>query len=116
MNKIEIINLIKSKIIKEYTIENISSLSLEEFRIYIIDLFKLIYDNKDTYNLSYIDFRDFLNEFYFNIDVENINIQNRFILLVEEIALNYACEPYLWNSSFKEFKIKIIKDLNSGIY
>ena len=116
MNKIEIVNSIKNKIIKEYTIENISNYSLEEFEIYILDLFRLIYNYKDSYNLSYLDFRGFLDEFYYDKYVENINIQNRFILLVDELALHYAHEPYLWDSPFNEFKNKVIKDINSGIY
>jgi hypothetical protein len=57
-----------------------------------------------------------LDKFYYNLDIKDIKIENRFELLLEELALYYAHEPYLWDSSFIEFKNKVIKDLNSGIY
>ena len=117
MDRDFIINKIKSKISNEINNECISKLSFVEYQSFVLDFFNFIFQYRDDFDLNYLDFREFLDEYYYNLEFDNDDkITNRITLFIEELTLHYAIEPYFWDSSFEVFKNKILKEINPKDY
>lgn len=107
-----IIKKIFTKISNELTYEKVCTPLLDEYRDTIFRLFRFINQYKDKYQLNCYDFRDFLNEFYYHLDLKSDWEENRYTLIIDELANYYTNEPYYWNSPFEIYLIKLEKILS----
>lgn len=112
MNRELIINEIKKKLLEELTYEKICSINIDDFRNTVIELFGFINIYKDEYRLNCYDFRKFLDKIYYDLDLKKDWEENRFTLIIGELAIYYTQEPYFWNTTFEEYKIKLNKLLS----
>ena len=109
MNRELVIDKVKTKISEDLSFEKIINSTIDEYTTTVIGLFNYINHYKDEYALNCYDFRGFLNELYKNLDLKNDFEENRYTLIIGELAIHYTNEPYFWNSSFEIFLIKLHK-------
>ena len=107
-----IINEIKKKLLVELTYEKICFINIDGYRNTVIELFSFINDYKDEYSLNSYDFREFLDKIYYELDLKKDWEENRFTLIIGELANYYTKEPYFWNTPFEEYKTKLNKLLS----
>lgn len=108
-----IIKQIQEKLEIELRLENISKMTLDEYRDFIISLFEYINLYKDKYLLTYLDFREFARGLIYKYDFED-SCSERLAFFIDELGVFYTPPPYFWDSNFEDFKHKMEKDVSKG--
>lgn len=111
-----IIKQIEEKLSIELRPENISKMTLNEYRDFIISMFEYINLYKDKYLLTSLDFREFANDFVYNYeDDDEDNCGERVRFFMDELAILYTFHPpFFWDSNFEDFKYKMKRNVTKG--
>ena len=112
-----IIKQIEEKLSIELRPENISKMTLDEYRNFIISMFEYTNLYKDKYLLTYLDFREFANDFIYNYDDDDYddNCGERVRFFMDELAILYTYHPpFFWDSNFEDFKYKMERHVTKG--
>jgi len=113
----KIIKQIEEKLSTELKAEKFSKFNLNEYRDFIISMFEYINQYKDKYLLTYLDFREFANDFIYNYDDDGYddNCSERVRFFMDELAILYSHnQPHFWDSNFEDFKHKMERDVTKG--
>lgn len=107
-----IIKQIQEKLAIGLQPENISKMTLDEYRDFIISMFEYINLYKDKYILTSLDFKEFANDFIYNYE-DNCGERVRFFK--DELAILYTYyPPFFWDSDFEDFKYKMKQHVTKG--
>lgn len=106
-----VIKKIENRLIEDLSYHKICNSDIEEYKKTVIELFRFISSYIAEYNLKCYDFRRFLDDFYFDLDLKNDFEVNRYTLIIDELAVYYTSEPYFWDTPFNVFIDKINKML-----
>ena len=87
--------------------EKVCSHVLNDFKHNVLELFKYLDIYKDKYTLDCYDFREFLADFWYHLDKKNDWEENRYALIIEELAIYYTNEPLFWNTPFDLYLTKL---------
>ncbi|MCF2218678.1 hypothetical protein H9Q08_05115 [Chryseobacterium sp. PS-8] len=112
-----IIKQIQEKLKIELRPENISKMTLDEYRDFIISTFEYINLYKDKYLLTSLDFREFANDFVYNYEDDGYedNCSERVRFFMDELAIIYTYNPpFFWDSNFEDFKYKMKRHVTKG--
>jgi hypothetical protein len=94
-----IIKKIEDKLSIELRPENISKMTLDEYRDFIISIFEYINLYKDKYLLTYSDFRKFANNFIYDYEDDGYedNCGERVRFFMDELVILYTYHPpFFW--------------------
>jgi len=108
-----IIKKIKDKLKTDLVPTNICSLTLDEYRNFVISLFEYINSYKDKYVLTYHDFREYADTIYRENEFEDDCLE-RLAFIIDELGVFYTQSPHFWDSSFENFKDKMIRNISKG--
>lgn len=108
MEKELVVETIKLKLLNELTYEKVCSVHIDEYRKNVVELFDFINIYKDDYSLDCFDFRELLDKVFYNSSCDEDWEVNRLGLIIDELAIYYAKEPYFWNTPFEEYKSKLL--------
>lgn len=105
-SKIKIEEL-KNIIEKELSYDYISELSVDEYRKFIYDFFKILNSYKEQ-GIKKVDIEDFINKLYTSQSShfkEDVTKEDMFSFITEEI-LNFCPSPFFWDISLNEYMQK----------
>jgi len=107
-----VIEKIKNRLLEDLSFGKICDSNIDEYKITVIELFSFISCYLAEYDLKCYDFREFLDDFYFHLVLENDFEVNRFTLIIDELTIYYASEPYFWEIPFDIYIDKLNKMLS----
>ncbi|WP_295232000.1 hypothetical protein [uncultured Chryseobacterium sp.] len=99
----ELKNIIK----EELNYNNISNLSIDEYRKFIYDFFKILTSYKQQ-GIKKADIEDFINKLYTSqsSNFKNDIIKEDMFSFITEEMLNFCPSPFFWDISLEEYMEK----------
>lgn len=112
-----IIRKILEKLYVEFNPENLSKLTLDQYRDFFFSIFEYINLYKSKYHLKEEDFVEFSKTIHYkyNYDEYEDNCWERVAFFMDELIFCFSTPPpYFFHSSFEDFKNKLKKDFTEG--
>jgi hypothetical protein len=112
-----IIRKILEKLYVEFNPENLSRLTLDQYRDFFFSVFEYINLYKNKYHLTEEDFVEFSKNIHlkYNYDEYEDNCWERVAFFMDELIFRFSTPPpYFFHSNFEDFKNKLKSDFTEG--
>jgi len=112
-----IIRKILEKLYIEFNPENLSNLTIDEYRDFFFSIFEYINLYKEKYHLTEKDFVEFSKTIHdrYNYDKYEDNCWERVAFFMDELIFCFSTPPpYFFHSNFEDFKNKLKRDFTEG--
>ena len=112
-----IIRKILEKLYIEFNPENLSRLTIDQYRDFFFSIFEYINLYKNKYHLTEKDFVEFSKNIHhkYNYDGYEDNCWERVAFFMDELIFRFATPPpYFFHADFDDFKNKLKRDFTKG--